>query len=103
MPQSPKTTGSLDPIPARPPAGKSLFSKHYLQQRLPEHAEWHEDPLPAFEELRALWVKAKTFGAHWNEAQTEDELINPALEALGWTFTVQTKSQKRGSVARPDY
>jgi len=102
-PQPPETTGPVSITPQRPPAGKSLFSQHYLQQRLPDHPDWHEDPMPAFEALRALWLKARMFGANWNEAQTEDEFIRPALEVLGWKFAVQTKSQKKGSVARPDY
>jgi hypothetical protein len=102
-PQSAQTTGSRNDTPMRPPTGKSRFSQHYLQQRLPEHTEWLEDARPSFDALRALWAKAKTFGANWNEAQTEDEFIRPALQILGWEFAVQTKSQRRGSVARPDY
>ena len=82
-PQPPETTGPVSITPQRPPAGKSLFSQHYLQQRLPDHPDWHEDPMPAFEALRALWLKARMFGANWNEAQTEDEFIRPALEVLG--------------------
>lgn len=38
----------------RLPAAKSLFSQHYLQARLPEHAEWGADPLPVFETVRAV-------------------------------------------------
>jgi hypothetical protein len=89
--------------PPRPPAGKSLFSQHYLQHRLPDHAEWHDDPGPVFEKLRALWARARELGPSWNEAQTEDEFIRPILEHLGWKSAVQTKSQKKGSVLRPDY
>ncbi|MGC9393267.1 MAG: Eco57I restriction-modification methylase domain-containing protein [Anaerolineae bacterium] len=82
---------------------KMLFSQHYLETRLPQHAEWNEDPAPAYEALRALWDKAQQFGETWSEAQTEDEFIKPALTALGWAFTVQPKSRHAGRVTRPDY
>jgi len=80
-----------------------LFSQHYLETRLPQHAEWADDPAPAFEALRALWDKAQQFGGTWSEAQTEDEFIKPALTALGWAFIVQPKSKQAGRVTRPDY
>jgi hypothetical protein len=36
----------------RPPMQtKTLFSSHYLDKRLPEHAEWAEDARPALETL----------------------------------------------------
>ena len=67
----------------RPPGGKSLFSQHYLQTRLPQHPAWAADPLPTFETLRRLWQRARALGDSWNEAQTEQEFVKPALEALG--------------------
>ncbi|MFZ1505331.1 MAG: hypothetical protein WAV74_00950 [Anaerolineae bacterium] len=54
----------------RLPAAKSLFSQHYLQTRLPEHAEWTADPRPVFDTVAGLWERAHTLGASWNEAQT---------------------------------
>ena len=101
----PTTTQSPAPgdVP-RPPAGKSLFSQHYLQTRLPQHPAWAADPLPTFETLRRLWQRARALGDSWNEAQTEQEFVKPALEALGWGFIVQAKAQRRGgSLTRPDY
>ena len=82
---------------------KTLFSQHYLETRLPQHAEWNEDPRPVFEALRALWDKAQQFGETWSEAQTEDEFIKPALEALGWNYIVQPKARHAGRITRPDY
>ncbi|MGB3218879.1 MAG: hypothetical protein WBD79_15880, partial [Anaerolineae bacterium] len=67
----------------RLPAAKSLFSQHYLQTRLPEHAEWTADPRPVFETVAGLWERARTLGASWNEAQTEQEFVKPVLDALG--------------------
>jgi hypothetical protein len=88
----------------RLPTAKSLFSLHYLQTRLPEHVEWTADPLPAFEAVRRLWERARALGNNWNEAQTEQEFVKPVLDALGWSYIVQVKAQRRGgSLTRPDY
>ena len=88
----------------RLPTAKSLFSQHYLQARLPEHAEWAADPLPVFEAVRGLWERARALGGSWNEAQTEQEFVKPVLDALGWSYIVQVKAQRRGgSLTRPDY
>jgi hypothetical protein len=42
--------------------GKSLFSQHYLDTRLPAQPEWLEDPQPAFEAAQALWRRAQQVG-----------------------------------------
>jgi len=96
-------------VPGSPPTKrddmqtKTLFSIHYLEHRLSDHAEWSGDPRAAFEAVRALWQRALEHGDAWNEAQTEDEFVRPILEALGWTFIVQPKSVRRGRITRPDY
>jgi hypothetical protein len=82
---------------------KTLFSQHYLHNRLPDHPEWAEDPRPALRELRALWARAAEHGETWNEAQTEAEFVRPALEVLGWSYIVQASSRRAGQVTRPDY
>jgi very-short-patch-repair endonuclease len=82
---------------------KTLFSRHYLENRLPDHPEWAEDPQPVFETVHALWEKARQYGNSWNEAQTEEEFVRPVLEALGWPYIVQPKSHHGGSTTRPDY
>ena len=82
---------------------KALFSRHYLETRLPDHPEWSEDPQPTYEAVRALWQKACQYGDAWNEAQTENEFVRPVLEALGWSFIVQPKARHGGRVTRPDY
>ncbi|WP_423225700.1 Eco57I restriction-modification methylase domain-containing protein [Candidatus Amarolinea aalborgensis] len=94
---------AADSLP-RLPTAKSLFSLHYLHTRLPEHAEWAADSLPVFETVRALWARARALGGTWNEAQTEQEFVKPVLDALGWSYIVQVKAQRRGgSLTRPDY
>ncbi len=82
---------------------KTLFSNHFLNTRLVQMPEWKEDPLPTLERVRELWQTAATHGATWNEAQTEQEFIQPVLTALGWEFIVQAKSKRSGQVTRPDY
>ena len=84
-------------------SGKSLFSQHYLETRLPDHIEWSEDPQSVFDAIRALWQKAQRYGDAWNEAQTEDEFVKPALAALGWSYIPQVKNNRSGRVNRPDY
>lgn len=82
---------------------KTLFSNHFLNTRLVQMPEWKEDPLPTLERVRKLWLTAAQHGATWNEAQTEQEFIQPVLTALGWEFIVQAKSKRGGQVTRPDY
>ena len=82
---------------------KNLFSPYYLERRLPDHPEWDEDPRPAFEAIRQLWQEAVQYGHNWNEAQTEQEFVQPMLGVLGWSYVVQAKSTSRGRVTRPDY
>ena len=82
---------------------KSLFSQHFLETRLADQPEWHEDAQPVFDQVRQLWQHARQYATTWNEAQTEDEFVKPVLEALGWSYIVQTKSLNRGRVSRPDY
>jgi len=94
------TVATLDPTPL---TGKSLFSQHYLEARLPDHPEWAEDPGAAFDAVRALWQRAQQLGDAWNEAQTEEEFVRPALTVLGWSYIPQVKNSRSGRVNRPDY
>jgi hypothetical protein len=98
LPKKPKPPDERNDMQA-----KTLFSQHYLDNRLPDHPEWAEDPAPALEAIRPLWQKAAHYGESWNEAQTEEEFIRPILDILGWSYMVQAKSKKAGQVTRPDY
>jgi very-short-patch-repair endonuclease/type I restriction-modification system DNA methylase subunit len=94
---------SFEPLPYTPTTAKSLFSHHYLESRVPNQAEWAEDPRPVLAQVQTLWHKAQQLGPTWNEAQTEDEFIKPLLAVLGWSFIPQAKNTKNGRVNRPDY
>jgi len=118
-PSPPSASGPSSSGPSRPysrPSGrkpssreaddmqtKTLFSQHYLQNRLPDHDEWQEDPWPVFKAVRELWGRAQTYGDAWNEAQTEQEFIQPMLEILGWATIVQPSAHHAGRIKRPDY
>ena len=75
----------------RLPAAKSLFSQHYLQARLPDHAEWSTDPLPVFGTVRQLWEGARVGRKLMNGAYglTPDEVVSlwrtasPRMAAAG--------------------
>ena len=111
LPSSPLL--SLPPLPPKGPGSsaakrgdmqtKTLFSRHYLEHRLPDHPEWADDPRPAFEAVRGLWQQARQYGDAWNEAQTEEEFVKPVLGMLGWSFIVQPKAHSGGHASRPDY
>ena len=94
------TAPTLAPTPL---TGKSLFSLHYLETRLPGHPEWAEDPQVTFDAVRLLWQKARRYGETWNEAQTEDEFVKPVLAVLGWSYIPQVKNSRSGRINRPDY
>src|SRR5438874_9005932 len=81
---------------------KSLFSPHYLNNRLRDHDEWREDVSAPLDELRTLYEKTKTILPTSNEAQTEEEFVRPALKVLGFAFIPQTLTRVGGRPQRPD-
>jgi hypothetical protein len=93
----------IHPVGTKEMQAKTLFSFHYLNNRLPDHPEWQDDPTIVFNQVRQLWNKATQYGNTWNEAQTEDEFVRPILTYLGWNFIVQAKAGHGGRVTRPDY
>jgi hypothetical protein len=84
-------------------AAKSLFSQHYLEHRLQEHPEWQEDLARPYQALRELYDRQRDLLPGYNEAQTEDQFIRPALRLLGYQYLVQTGVHRAGQVQRPDY
>ncbi len=84
-------------------SGKPLFSQHWLLNRLPNESEWAEDPRPVFDKVRVLYEQARQQGAHWNESQTEQFLLKPMLDLLGWVYTPQPAAIKDRRLSRPDY
>ena len=95
-------TGRQPPVQARTPSAipegrmqaKTLFSRHYLETRLPDHPEWAERPGRPSTPC-APCGQSPRYGDNWNEAQTEDEFVKPVLEALGWSYIVQPKVAAR--------
>jgi hypothetical protein len=105
-PPPPSGPPSAPPAPAPRPRGggaKSLFSEHYLRQRLPEHPEWDEDVSQPLAALRALYEGKRGILPNLNEAQTEAEFIRPALEILGFAYIPQASIRRAGRALRPDY
>jgi hypothetical protein len=87
-----------------PHRNRQLFSDHYLNVRLPLQPAWR-DLRPAMErtigDVRAIYAR---FQPTPNEHQTEKDLIQPVLEALGHVFEVQAALAVPGATAvRPDY
>ncbi|MBI5652255.1 MAG: Eco57I restriction-modification methylase domain-containing protein [Chloroflexi bacterium] len=82
---------------------RSLFSQHFLDNRLPELEDWQADVGPALAELRALYADRKTHLSKLNEAQTEQEFIRPVLDLLGFSYVPQTAFKRAGQTQRPDY
>jgi hypothetical protein len=85
---------------------RDLFSDHYLNadDRLKALPQWRaadgaQEKLRALSELYAQ--KAARFTERTNEAQTERDVIRPALEILGHVFEVQEPIAGIGT--RPDY
>ena len=82
---------------------RGLFSDDYLKGRLTEpgrYSEWAEDVSGPMGELRELYESKKGILEGLNEAQTENEFLDEALEILGFSYIKQTQT-KDGS--KPDY
>lgn len=77
-----------------------LFSDYYLNERIQDRAEWSEDTTAIFERIRDLW---RGFTPGGNEAQTEQDWIQPVLDALGHRFNVQVSIRTPLGSHRPDY
>ncbi len=84
-----------------------LFSDHFLQARLPEWKEWQADAeLATFRKgLLSLYDSKKLLLSHMNEAQTEEEFVQPILNLLGYSssYVVQPATKLGKQTNRPDY
>ena len=81
----------------------SLFAEGFLREAVKELPEWHELSEPALDEfeaaLRSQFDRFPT-DSNPNESQTEDDLIWPVLERLGWT--AHLRQQNLSQVGRLD-
>ncbi len=87
----------------RPYTNQGLFSEHYLETRLRETSEWQEDFEPQRRKLLELYEEKKELLKNANEAQTEEEFIQPVLRLLGFSYWVQPKTKGTGGAEFPDY
>jgi len=65
---------------------RALFSDYYLRERLPLGAEWAEDPMPSFRELRPYFLQASSKYGNKTETDLKRELYEPLLRSLGFSF-----------------
>ena len=84
----------------------SLFANDFLRETVTESTDWRNfdhEALDALEsDLRAIFERFPLAGAP-NESQTEDDLIRPVLERLGWTASLwQQNLSARGRKDVPD-
>lgn len=85
----------------------SLFTREFLTDGILEHEEWknlHENEIGDFR--TALDAAFRDFPINGNpiESTTEKDLIEPALNALGWvSYLTQQTMSKKGRKDVPDY
>ena len=80
---------------------RALFSDYYLLERLRDRDEWTEDPKPAYLALRELYDGAASTFAGQPEKRLRSDLLEPTLEALGFSFKAGKKA--KSEEAEPDY
>ena len=85
------------------PFSGSLFAEGFLREAITELPDWHDVSSSALDELEtALRARFDRFPKDLspNESQTEEDLIWPVLERLGWT--AHLKQQNLSPVGRQD-
>jgi hypothetical protein len=81
---------------------RALFSDHYLLTRLQEAPEWKEDVSPVFRRFRDLFRDAGLRLTNKPEGILRQELLEPVLNAFGFTSEVTEKTTP-SEVKIPDY
>ena len=83
---------------------RSLFSENFLEDRLSNWDSFLDiDVDTPTDALAAIWSREGASIASANEAQTEDRLIQPILDLLGFERTVQVDSRLQSGRRIPDY
>jgi len=86
---------------------QNLFSKNYLEHRLPNTALWKEQKekvSDVFDVIKKAYGVTKTLKlGPGEEAGLEDKFIRPVLTALGYEYNVQPPMQRGFKKKRPDY
>ncbi len=91
------------PLVAPAHNNQQLFSDHYLDTTLPGRGDWQMLAAtvgPLMVRIAAIYG---TFTPSNNEAQTERDLVQPVLAALGHTFEVQAALRTPDGTKKPDY
>src|SRR5579859_2060440 len=86
----------------------TLFTEDFLNEGVQGTDAWRgitPDALLAFRESLQTIFKAIADPARLNEAQTEERIVKPILESLGWhgSFWVQERLETKGRANVPDY
>jgi len=82
----------------------SLFTDHFLSERLPTTDYWDVDVAEAFATLTDIYRREKEGLQVANESQTEDSFIKPVFtEVLGWHFDSQWEAKHQGRRQVPDF
>ena len=92
-------------LPLAAPAhnNRQLFADHYLDTTLPARGDWQMRAAavgPLLARIAALYA---AFTPSNIEAQTERDLVQPILAALGHTFEVQAALRTPDGTKKPDY
>ncbi|MFH5833189.1 Eco57I restriction-modification methylase domain-containing protein [Halalkalibaculum sp. DA384] len=83
---------------------RSLFSDYYLRERLHMLGEWEQDISEPFSTALEIYRDKQSVLAGMNEAQTENEFVQPMLDqVLGFSYDVQKAEKKQGRTNIPDY
>lgn len=83
---------------------RNLFPVHFLEDRLPEWAEYARfDASHLFLEIAGIWERERDLLPGFNEEQTEDRLIRPILRALGFSYMTRPNVSVAGRRREPDY
>ncbi len=76
---------------------RALFSDYYLNERLPELAEWRERPEDAYHRLRELLPQLRQQTSNMGDSASTRPPVESALEALGFKVVMA------GGGDEPDY
>ncbi|HEX8681544.1 MAG TPA: N-6 DNA methylase [Ardenticatenaceae bacterium] len=96
------------PLELPPHRNHYLFSGYYLDNRVQERPEWQAadaEAQAALATLTALWQQIRPETRNLNESQTEQQWIQPALDALGHrnSYNVQVSIETSRGTKKPDY
>ncbi|VXD24530.1 Genome sequencing data, contig C321 [Planktothrix serta PCC 8927] len=82
---------------------KSLFSQHYLQHQIQDCPEWLVDVTAGFKQLKSLYQSQQNLLSTFNQVQTQNFLIQPALEILGFSYIYQVNYYDKSQIKCPNY